>query len=88
MKLGCQNIVRDTRLFCFVLTRDYCTNQINDSIYLDCGKKFKKCQQYKYHFKNDDRIPPPPHTHTRNTFAPVNVNETISHGSIYTDNFV
>lgn len=64
MKLGCQNIVRDTRLFCFVLTRDYCTNQINDSIYLDCGKKFKKCQQYKYHFKNDDRIPPPPtHTH-------------------------
>lgn len=63
MKLGCQNIVRDTRLFCFVLTRDYCTNQINDSIYLDCG--FKKCQQYKYHFKNDDRIPPPPHTHTK-----------------------
>lgn len=28
-------------------------------------KKFKKCQQYKYHFKNDDRIPPPPHTHTK-----------------------
>ena len=87
MKLGCQNIVRDTRLFCFVLTRDYCTNQINDSIYLDCGKNSKSVNNTSIISKMMIEYPPPP-KHTRNTFAPVNVNETISHSSIYTDNFV
>lgn len=65
MKLGCQNIVRDTRLFCFVLTRDYCTNQINDSIYLDCGKNSKSVNNTSIISKMMIEYPPPPHTHTK-----------------------
>lgn len=63
MKLGCQNIVRDTRLFCFVLTRDYCTNQINDSIYLDCGKNSKSVNNTSIISKMMIEYPPPTHTH-------------------------